>query len=310
MQATSPVRLRAAPTAHPQQEPVMPEIQHFFDPQTWTLSYVVHDGSHGVVIDPVRNYDPKSGRTAWTSAQEVAAYIDAHRLTISHVIDTHAHADHMTGLPFFRERYGARTVTGAGIGEIQRTFRGIYNLGDDFPVDGRQFDVLLDEGQRLPAGSFEVQALHTPGHTPAHMSWKIADAVFVGDTLFMPDYGSARCDFPGGSAAQLYDSIQRLYALPDQTRLFMCHDYMPGGRALAFETTVGEQKRANVQINGRTTRDEYVALRRDKDATLPAPVLILPSLQVNIRAGELPPPESNGTRYLKIPLDVLGQPAA
>jgi glyoxylase-like metal-dependent hydrolase (beta-lactamase superfamily II) len=301
---------RLQPPIHAQEKPAMPEIQHFFDPQTWTLSYVVHDGSHGVVIDPVRNYDPKSARTAWTSAQEVAAYIDARKLTISHAIDTHAHADHMTGLPFFRERYGARTVTGARIGEIQRTFRDIYNLGDDFPVDGRQFDLLLDEGQTLPVGSFEVEALHTPGHTPAHMSWKIADAVFVGDTLFMPDYGSARCDFPGGCAAQLYDSIQRLYALPDDTRLFMCHDYQPGGRPLAFQTTVGEQKRANVQINGRTTREEYVALRQAKDATLAAPVLILPSLQVNIRAGELPPPESNGTRYLKIPLDVLGKPAA
>jgi glyoxylase-like metal-dependent hydrolase (beta-lactamase superfamily II) len=284
------------------------KIQHFFDEDTWTLSYVVHDGRTGVVIDPVRDYDPKSGRTSWASAERVAAYVDGAGLAVPWVIDTHAHADHMTGLPFFKERYGARSVTGVGIGEVQRTFRDVFHLGPDFPVDGRQFDVLLDEGKRLGFGSLEVEALHTPGHTPAHMSWKIGDAVFVGDTLFMPDYGSARCDFPGGSAAILYDSIQRLYAMPDETRLFMCHDYMPGGRPLAFETTVGEQKRKNVQIREGTTRSEYVAFREERDAGLEAPTLILPSIQVNIRAGALPEPEANGTSYLKIPLDVLGSP--
>lgn len=285
----------------------MIEIQHFFDEQTWTLSYVVHDGSTGVVIDPVRNYDPKSARTAWTSAEELAAYIDAKGLEIPYVIDTHAHADHMTGLPFFKERYGARSVTGARMGDIQRVFRDIYNLGDDFPVDASQFDVLIDEGDVLRVGSFEVEAMHTPGHTPAHMSWKIGDAVFVGDTLFMPDHGSARCDFPGGSAAELYDSIQRIYRMPDETRLYMCHDYMPGGRPLAFMSTVAEQKRSNVQINANTTKADYVAFRKEKDASLAAPVLILPSLQVNIRAGLLPDAESNGTHYLKIPVDVLGR---
>ena len=284
------------------------KIQHFFDEDTWTLSYVVHDERTGVVIDPVRDYDPKSGRTSWASSERVAAYIDGAGLAVPYVIDTHAHADHMTGLPFFKERYGARSVTGVGIGEVQRTFRDVFHLGPDFPVDGRQFDVLLDEGKRLGFGSLEVEALHTPGHTPAHMSWKIGDAVFVGDTLFMPDYGSARCDFPGGSAAILYDSIQRLYAMPDETRLFMCHDYMPGGRPLAFETTVGEQKRKNVQIHAGTTRSEYVAFREARDAGLEAPTLILPSIQVNIRAGALPEPEANGTSYLKIPLDVLGGP--
>jgi len=282
------------------------KIQHFFDEQTWTLSYVVHDGSTGVVIDPVRDYDPKNGRTSWRSSEAVAAYIDRTGLAIPYVIDTHAHADHMTALPFFKERYCAQTVTGARIGEIQATFRDFYNLAPDFPVDGSQFDVLIDEGKRLGFGTLEVEALHTPGHTPAHMSWKIGDAVFVGDTLFMPDYGSARCDFPGGSAAELYDSIQRLYAMPDETRLFMCHDYLPGGRPLAYETTVADQKRKNVQIDARTTRDEYVAFRAEKDAGLAAPNLILPSVQVNIRAGELPEPESNGTAYLKIPLNVLG----
>jgi len=285
------------------------KIQHFFEAQTSTLSYVVHAGKDAVVIDPVRDYDPKNGRTSWTSAEQIAAYIDREGLRVHYVIDTHAHADHLTGMPFFKERYGARTVTGARMGEIQRIFRDIYNLGADFPVDARQFDVLLDEGDRLDFGELTVEALHTPGHTPAHMSWKIRDAVFVGDTLFMPDYGSARCDFPNGSAEQLYDSIQRLYAMPDATRLFLCHDYRPGGRPLAFQTTVGEQKRSNIQINARTTKAEYVAFHAERDASLAAPVLILPSLQVNIRAGELPPPESNGVSYLKIPLNLLGRRA-
>ena len=283
------------------------QIQHFFDERSSTLSYVVHDGRAAIVIDPVRDYDPKSGRTSWAPAEKIAAYLDRAGLTVAYVIDTHAHADHMTGLPFFRERYGARSVTGAGIEGIQRTFRDFYDLGPDFPVDGRQFDVLLDAGERLGFGTLEVEAFATPGHTPAHMSWRVGDAVFLGDTLFMPDYGSARCDFPGGSAAELYESIQRIYAMPDATRLFVCHDYRPGGRALAFETTVGEQKRHNVQLDGRTTREQYVAFRTKRDAELEAPVLLLASLQVNIRAGELPEPEANGVAYLKIPLDALGR---
>jgi len=282
-------------------------IEPFFDEDTSTLTYVVHDGRSAVVIDPVRDYDPKSGHTSWASAEKVAAYLERERLALPYVIDTHAHADHLTALPLFKTRYGARAVTGARVGEVQRAFRDIYNLGPEFPVDGRQFDLLVEEGQRLGFGSLEVEALHTPGHTPAHMSWRIGDAVFVGDTLFMPDYGSARCDFPGGSAAVLYDSIQRLYALPDDTRLFMCHDYRPGGRPLAFETTVREQKRSNVQISERTRKAEYVALREKRDAGLAAPTLILASLQVNIRAGELPEPESNGVSYLKIPVDLLGR---
>ena len=281
------------------------KIEAFFEPQTGTLTYVVHDGRRGVVIDPVRDYDAKSSRTSWASAERVAAYIDRTRLAIPYVIDTHVHADHMTGLPFFRERYGARSVTGARVGQIQRTFRDFYGLPDSFPVDGSQFDVLIDEGETLRAGSLEIEALHTPGHTPAHMSWRIGDAVFVGDTLFMPDYGSARCDFPGGSAAVLYDSIQRLYALPDETRLFMCHDYQPGGRSLAYETTVAVQKRENIHVTARTTKAEFVSLREERDAKLATPALLLASLQVNIRAGQLPDPEANGTAYLRIPLDRL-----
>jgi len=282
------------------------KIQHFFDEATSTLSYVVHDATTGVVIDSVRDYDPKSGRTSWTSAEKIAAYVARERLSIRYAIDTHAHADHMSGAPFFKERFGAQSVIGARIGLIQATFRDLYNLPRDFPVDGRQFDVLAESGKRLGFGTLEIEAMHSPGHTPACDAWRIGDALFLGDTLFMPDYGSARCDFPGGSAAMLFDSIQRIYALPDATRLFVCHDYRPGGRPLAFETTVAEQKRANVQISARTTKAEFVAFREAKDATLDAPALILPSLQVNIRAGELPEPEPNGTAYLKIPLNRLG----
>jgi len=281
------------------------EIQHFFDPATSTLTYVVHDTGTGVVIDPVLDYDPKSARTSCKSAEAVAQYIDDRHLAIPYVIDTHAHADHLTAMPFFKKRYGARTVTGSRIGEVQRSFRDIYNLGADFPVDGRQFDHLLDEGQELEIGSFLVRAMHTPGHTPAHMSWQIGAALFVGDTLFMPDYGTARCDFPGGSVEQLFDSVQRIYALPASTRLFMCHDYQPGGRELRFVTTVAEQKRANIQLREGTTKQEYANIRKTRDAQLDMPALILPAIQINIRAGEFPMPEANGTAYLKIPLNLF-----
>ena len=281
------------------------EIQHFFDQATSTLTYVVYDGSTGVVIDPVLDFDPKSARTSVNSAETVAQYIDNRHISIPYVIDTHAHADHLTAMPFFKKRYGARTVTGSRVGEVQRSFRDIYNLGADFPVDGRQFDILLDEGQDLELGSFRIRAMHTPGHTPAHMSWQVEDAVFLGDTLFMPDYGTARCDFPGGSADQLYDSIQRIYALPDSTRLFMCHDYQPGGREMRFVTTVAEQKQSNVQLREGTTKQEYVKLRTARDAKLDMPALILPAIQINIRAGEFPKREANGTAYLKIPLNVF-----
>ena len=280
-------------------------IQHFFDQATSTLTYVVHDGGIGIVIDPVLDYDPKSARTTVRSAEAVARYIDHRHLSIPYVIDTHAHADHLTAMPFFKKRYGSQTVTGSRVGEVQRSFRDIYNLGADFPVDGRQFDILLDEGQDLEVGSFRIRAMHTPGHTPAHMSWQVEDAVFVGDTLFMPDYGTARCDFPGGSADQLYDSIQRIYALPDSTRLFMCHDYQPGGRELCFVTTVAEQKQSNVQLRQGTMKQEFLKLRTARDAKLDMPALILPAIQINIRAGEFPEQEANGTAYLKIPLNVF-----
>jgi glyoxylase-like metal-dependent hydrolase (beta-lactamase superfamily II) len=282
-------------------------IQHFFDPRTWTLTYVVHDKdtTQGVVIDSVLDFDPKSGRTWSASNDAVAAYIEQHHLTIPYVLDTHAHADHLSGMAYFKDRYGARTVIGRYITTVQETFRKLFNLGPDFPVDGRQFDVLLDEGEELLVGPLRITALHTPGHTPACMAYQIEDTLFVGDTLFQPDYGTARCDFPGGSAAVLYDSIQRFYAMPDTTRIFTCHDYQPGGRPLKNESTVGEQKASNIQLNARTTKEEYVEFRRKRDATLEMPVLILPSLQVNIRAGRLPEPESNGVSYLKLPLNAL-----
>lgn len=279
------------------------QIQHFFDPATSTLTYVVHRDGRGVVIDPVRDYDAASARTSWESAEAVARYIDRQKLEIPYAIDTHAHADHMSGLPFFRERYGARSVTGSRVGEVQRIFRDVYNLGPHFSVDGSQFDVLMDEGQVLDVGPFQVTAMHTPGHTPAHMSWLVEGALFTGDTLFAPDYGTARCDFPGGSALELYDSIQRIYALPDATRLLLCHDYQPGGRPLQFESTVGDQKRHNVQLCEKTTPEDYVAFREGRDAGLSMPALILPSIQVNVRAGRLPEPEGNGIAYLRIPLD-------
>jgi glyoxylase-like metal-dependent hydrolase (beta-lactamase superfamily II) len=281
-------------------------VQHFFHEQTSTLSYVVHDATTAVVIDPVRDYDAASARTSWAFCEAIATYLRTHNLAVPYVIDTHVHADHLTGLPYFKKHFSSATVTGARTGEVQARFRDVYNLGTEFLVDGSQFDVLIDEGERLEVGSMVVEAMYTPGHTSAHMSWKINDAVFVGDTLFMPDYGSARCDFPGGSAEDLFDSVQRIYEMPDATRLFMCHDYRPGGREVEFETTVAAQKRDNIQINERTSKEEYVAFRKEKDATLSAPKLILPALQINIRAGDLPEKKDNGLAYLRIPLNYLG----
>ncbi len=283
------------------------KIQHFFDQRTFTLTYVVSDEASriGVVIDAVMDLDPKSGRTWHASCDAVAQYIDQQGLTISYALDTHAHADHLSGMQYFRARYGARTGIGRRITTVQARFRDLYNLGSDFPVDGRQFDVLLAEGDELHIGALRVKAIHTPGHTPACLTYQIGDALFVGDTLFMPDYGTARCDFPGGSAAVLYESIQRLYTLPDATRVFTCHDYQPGGRPLRYASTVGEERMTNIQLTARTTKEEFLAFRNARDAMLEMPVLILPSLQVNIRAGRLPEPESNGVSYLKLPVNAL-----
>ena len=282
------------------------QIEAFFDERTWTLTYLVHRGGDGVVIDPVLDFAPGSGRTWTESAERVAARIDALGLRVSFVLETHTHADHLSAMPFFRERYGAVSATGSLITGIQAFFADLFGLGEDFPTDGSQFDILLDDEQVLDAGSFGIRALHTPGHTPACLSYLIEDALFSGDTLFQPDYGTARCDFPNGSPGDLYDSIQRLFQLPDPTRVFTGHDYQPGGRAVQYESTIAEQCEHNVQLSARTTREEFIAFRRRRDAGLSMPALILPSIQVNIRAGELPPPEPNGRSYLRIPLNVFG----
>lgn len=283
------------------------KVRHFFDPRTWTLTYVVHDEETrlGIVIDSVLDFDPKNGRIWNESNDAVASYIKNRQLTIPYVLDTHAHADHLSGMAYFKDQFGARTVIGRHITTVQATFRNLFNLGTAFPIDGSQFDTLLSDGDELQVGSLRVKAIHTPGHTPACLTYQIGDALFVGDTLFMPDYGTARCDFPGGSAAVLFDSISRIYGLPAVTRVFTCHDYQPGGRALRYQSTIAEEQAENIQLNTRTTKEEFVTFRRHRDATLEMPALILPSLQVNIRAGRLPEPETNGVSYLKLPLNVL-----
>jgi glyoxylase-like metal-dependent hydrolase (beta-lactamase superfamily II) len=285
------------------------KVQAFYDERTSTLSYVAFDEARriGVVIDPVLDFDPASGRTWTESADAVTRFLETERIQVPYVLETHAHADHLSAMPIFKARFGAKTVIGSGIGNVQKVFRDIFNLGDAFPTDGRQFDVLVDDDERLDVGPFEVRAIHTPGHTPGCMSYLAGNALFVGDALFQPDYGTARCDFPGGSASDLYDSIQRLYAtLPDDTRIFTCHDYQPDGRALEFESTLAEQRSSNVQLSEQTRREEFVAFRKERDATLAMPALIIPAVQVNIRAGELPEPEDNGIAYLKLPVNTFG----
>lgn len=284
------------------------KIQSFFDARTSTLTYVPYSEAEriGIVIDSVLDFDAASGATSTESADRVARFIDEQRIEVPFVLDTHAHADHLSAMPYFKQRFGCRTVIGAHIVEVQRVFRDLFNLGDSLPTDGRQFDLLLHDGEVLEIGTHELKALHTPGHTPACMSYLIEDCLFVGDTLFQPDYGTARCDFPGGSPEQLYASIQKLFqSLPGETRVFTCHDYQPGDRELEFESTLLEHKQSNVQLSASTTQEEFTAFRRKRDATLGMPDLILPAIQVNIRAGEFPAPEANGVSYLKLPLDAF-----
>lgn len=282
-------------------------VKEFFHKPTWTLTYLVYDDTRrvGVVIDSVRDFDAKSGRTSWEFSEEIARFVDAHEIQVPLVLDTHAHADHLSGLPFFKDRFGAKTAIGSKITEVQKAFCEVFNLGSEFPTDGSQFDVLLEDGQVLDVGPFQVEALHTPGHTPACVTYRVDDALFVGDTLFMPDSGTARCDFPSGSADVLFESIQRLYRFADATRIFVGHDYQPGGRVLEFETSVGGEKAENVQLSATTSKEVYTARRKSRDAQLEVPNLIIPSIQMNIRAGELPPTEENGIAYGKIPLNVL-----
>lgn len=285
-----------------------PEVRAFFDPTTFTVSYVVKDPQSDAcaVIDSVLDFDPASGRTSHASADLVIDYIESRRLHVAWILETHAHADHLSAAPYLQAKLGGKIAIGAHIVAVQRVFGGLFGLGADFEANGRQFDKLFEDGERFEIGDMEAVVLHTPGHTPACVSYVIGDAVFVGDTLFMPDYGSARCDFPGGDAATLFASVRRLLALPSVTRMFLCHDYLPPGRnAYRWETTVAEQRAHNIHLHDGVSEAEFVAQRRARDATLPMPRLILPSVQVNIRAGRLPEPEANGVRYLKLPIDAV-----
>jgi len=284
-----------------------PQVEPFFDSATSTFTYVVHagDGTAAAVIDSVLDYDPKSGRTTTASAERVIAFVRAHRLHVQWLLETHAHADHLSAAQYLKRELGGKIAIGEQICTVQRVFKGVFNLGDDVPADGTQFDHLFAPDEAFMVGELAARALHVPGHTPADMAYQIGDAVFVGDTLFMPDVGSARCDFPGGDAHTLYRSVQKLLALPPQTRLFMCHDYPNETRDAACETTVDEQRRKNVHLHEGVSEEAFVDMRTARDRTLSMPVLILPAVQVNIRAGEMPAPESNGVRYLKIPLNAF-----
>jgi len=284
------------------------QIDAFFDPATWTLTYLVYDPDtrDAVIIDPVLDYDPLAVSVSNDSAAKVLAAVEEKGLNVHYILDTHAHADHLSGFQFLKEKLGAKIGIGKHIGAVQEVFKGIFKLPDTFPTDGSQWDVLLEEGTTLNAGSLAIEPFHTPGHTPACYTYKIRDALFTGDVMFMPDQGTGRCDFPGGSAEDLYDSIQKLYALPDDTRIFVGHDYQPGGRELKYETTVAEAKRDNIQLKGHTSKEDFVKFRTARDATLRPPKLIFQSLQVNANAGTLPEPEDNGMRYLRMPMNVFG----
>ncbi|MCA1198823.1 MBL fold metallo-hydrolase [Sphingomonas sp. R647] len=285
-----------------------PVVKSFFDEPTNTVSYVVHDPATGeaAIVDSVLDFDPAAGRTSFASADAIIAYVQDEALTVTWLLETHAHADHLSAAPYLKEKLGGALAIGREIIHVQNVFGKIFNEGTDFARDGSEFDRLFEDGDTFQIGELQAMALHVPGHTPADLAYVIGDAVFTGDTLFMPDYGTARADFPGGDSRQLFRSIRRLMALPEQTRLFLCHDYKAVGRdSYAWETTVGAQRTGNVHVHEGVSEDDFVAMRDARDATLAMPKLILPSIQVNIRGGHLPEPESNGTRYLKIPLDVL-----
>ncbi len=284
-----------------------PLIKDFFDPETWTYTYVVYEGdaSPCVIIDSVLNYDPKSGRTSTTSADEIITFVRAHQLQTVWILETHAHADHLTAAPYLQSHLGGQLVIGDHITSVQTVFKAIFNLDERFQVDGTQFDRLLKEGESLTFGKCSLKALFVPGHTPACMAYEIGNAIFVGDTLFMPDVGTARCDFPGGDAKNLYRSIQRILSYPANTKLYMCHDYPPNNRPVACMTTVAEEKMGNIHVHDGVSEEQFVQMRTARDKSLEMPVLILPSIQVNIRAGHFPEPDTNGIAYLKIPLNAL-----
>ena len=281
--------------------------QAFFDPKTWTVTYVVSDPAtlRAAVIDPVLDYDFKSGHTSTASADQVLAYLTEHALQVDWILETHAHADHLSGARYLQQQVGGRIAIGENIRAVQATFKKLYNLERSFLPDGSQFDHLFKDGETFRIGEVEVTAMLVPGHTPADMAYLIEGAVFVGDTLFMPDVGSARADFPGGDAHQLYRSMHRLLALPPETTMYVCHDYPPAAREPRWQTTVAEQRAHNIHVRDGIGEDEFVAMRQARDATLEVPTLILPSIQVNVRAGGLPPPDENGVSYLRIPLNTL-----
>ncbi|MBN9164697.1 MAG: MBL fold metallo-hydrolase [Myxococcales bacterium 68-20] len=283
------------------------QIETFYDQATFTLTYVVYDqkSRDAVVIDPVLDYDPLSSTTATKSLEAVAAFLQKEGLRLHYVLETHAHADHLSGAQYLKRRFGAKVGIGARIRDVQKVFKDVFDLGPSFSVDGSQFDRLFEDGEKARAGTLELEVFATPGHTPACVTYKIDDAVFTGDALFIEDYGTGRCDFPSGSADALYTSVhERLYGLPDATRVFVGHDYQPNGRPLRSETTIGKSKESNVQLRASTSRDEFVRRRKERDATLKAPRLLYPSVQINIDAGRLPAPHANGRRYLTVPLDL------
>ncbi|TWO72787.1 MBL fold metallo-hydrolase [Caenimonas sedimenti] len=284
-----------------------PLVQPFRDAATGTVTYVLYERPDApcAIVDPVLDYDASSGRTSTASAERVMAFLAEHRLQLEWILETHAHADHLSAAAWLRELLGGRIAAGRKIVEVQVVFKELFHLEDDFATDGSQFDKLFADGETFSVGQLAGKAITVPGHTPACVAYQFGDIVFVGDTLLMPDLGTARCDFPGGSAAQLYRSVRRLLQLPPATRLFVCHDEPPADREPRWETTVAEQRRHNIHLNDGVTEEEFVALRNARDASLGLPPLMLPAVQVNIRAGQLPPPEANGVAYLKIPLNLM-----
>ncbi|MDM7857419.1 MBL fold metallo-hydrolase [Thiopseudomonas acetoxidans] len=287
------------------------QVEGFFDPDTWTLSYLVLDSQTNAcaIIDSVLDYDPKSGRTSTQSADKIIARVQELGAQVQWILETHVHADHLSAAPYLQQVLGGKLAIGSRITQVQDTFGKLFNLDSEFARDGSQFDRLLVDGDVLMIGGLKLIAMHTPGHTPACMTYVVSDAsqqvAFVGDTLFMPDYGTARCDFPGGDARTLYQSINKIFSLPDDTMLYMCHDYQPDGRELRYISSVAEQRANNIHVHQGVTENEFVQLRETRDATLDMPVLILPSVQINMRAGHFPQPEDNGIAYLKIPLNSL-----
>ena len=284
-----------------------PVVKGFFDPATWTVTYVIYEkeGSKCAIIDSVLDYDPKSGRTHTKSADQVIQFVADLNLDTEFILETHAHADHVTAAPYLKSKLGGKIAIGNHIADVQGVFKKVFNLESTFLSNGSQFDVLLKEGDSLSIGNLTLKPLFVPGHTPACMAYQVGDAIFVGDTMFMPDVGTARCDFPGGNPRTLYQSMKKILSYPPETRLFMCHDYPPSNREVQYETTVAEQIKSNIHMHEGVSEEAFIEMRTKRDATLEMPVLILPAIQINIRAGEFPPAEGNGIAYLKIPLNAL-----